>query len=83
MYVMKRDGAKVPFDKTKIYDAINKAFLEVDGQLYETDTAADIAEEIAIEAERHIKPLSVEKIQESGCCRTKPWSIRWLVAYES
>ena len=47
MKVKKRNGDIVPFDKTKIIDAINKAFLEVDGILYETDTSKDIAEEIA------------------------------------
>lgn len=51
MYVIKRDGSKVPFDKDKIISAINAAFLEVDGVLYETDTAEDIADEI----EKHIK----------------------------
>lgn len=48
--VIKRDGTKVPFDKQKIIDAINKAFIEIDGQLYETDTAKDIAEEIYLYA---------------------------------
>ena len=51
MEVMKRDGTLIAFDKEKIINAINKAFLEVDGQLYETDTAIDIAEDI----EKHIK----------------------------
>ena len=46
MSVIKRDGSKVAFDATKIVDAINKAFIEVDGTLYETDTATDIAIEI-------------------------------------
>ena len=45
MKIKKRNGDIVPFDKHKIVDAINKAFLEVDGVLYETDTAEDIAEE--------------------------------------
>ena len=31
MYVIKRDGSKVNFNKKKIINAINKAFLEVDG----------------------------------------------------
>jgi transcriptional regulator NrdR family protein len=31
MKVIKRDGSRVPFDKTKIINAINKAFIEVDG----------------------------------------------------
>lgn len=46
MYVIKRDGTQDLFDKQKIIDAINKAFVEVDGILYETDTAEDIAQEI-------------------------------------
>ena len=44
--VKKRNGTQVSFNKQKIIDAINKAFIEVDGQLYETDTAKDIADEI-------------------------------------
>lgn len=36
----------VDFDKNKIINAINNAFLEVDGILYETDTAQDIADDI-------------------------------------
>ena len=46
MYVLKRNGQKVEFDKEKIINAINAAFIEVDGKLYETDTAEDIADEI-------------------------------------
>lgn len=61
MNVIKRDGTIVPFDKYKIINAINKAFLEVDGQLYETDTAADIAKEIESNFEN--STLEVEKIQ--------------------
>ena len=37
--VIKRNGNEVPFDKEKIVTAINKAFLDVDGVLYETDTS--------------------------------------------
>jgi ribonucleoside-triphosphate reductase len=59
MYVIKRNGTIVPFEKEKIITAINKAFLEVDGQLYETDTANDIADEIE-QMNRH---LTVEDIQ--------------------
>lgn len=44
--VSKRDGTIVPFDKQKIINAINGAFIEVDGQLYEDDTARDIANDI-------------------------------------
>ena len=46
MYIIKRDGTVVLFDKNKIINAINKAFIEVDGQLYENDTATDIANDI-------------------------------------
>ena len=46
MYVRKRTGEIVPFNKDKIITAINKALIEVDGQLYETDTAEDIADDI-------------------------------------
>lgn len=46
MNVIKRNGTVVPFDKNKIITAINKALIEVDGQLYETDTAKDIADDI-------------------------------------
>ena len=67
MMVIKRDGTKVPFDKEKIINAINKAFIEVDGQLYETDTAKDIADDLAIHVEAFDnigEYLSVEDIQD-------------------
>ena len=60
MNVIKRNGNIVAFDKNKIISAINKAFIEVDGQLYETDTANSIAEDIAA-LDREI---SVEEIQD-------------------
>ena len=46
MYIRKRNGEIQDFDKNKIINAINKAFIEVDGKLYEEDTAKDIADEI-------------------------------------
>lgn len=61
MNVKKRNGAVVAFDKQKIVDAINKAFIEVDSVLYEEDTAADIADEIS---EIRENELSVEEIQD-------------------
>ena len=45
--IMKRDGTIVPFETDNIIKAINRAFLEVDGQVYEYDTARDIASDIA------------------------------------
>ena len=44
MYIIKRDGTQVPFNKEKIIAAINKAFMEVDGELYEDETAEEIAD---------------------------------------
>ena len=35
--VQKRNGDIVPFDKEKIIDAVNRAMIEVDKILYETD----------------------------------------------
>ncbi len=64
MQVIKRDGTKVPFNRKKIIEAINGAFLEVDGILYETDTAEDIAQEIELLAEKSNSDISVESIQD-------------------
>ena len=63
MYVIKRDGSKVEFDRQKIINAINAAFLEVDGILYETDTAEDIATEIGALVAKNENGVSVEAIQ--------------------
>ena len=61
MYIIKRNGNEVLFDKNKIITAINNAFLEVDKILYETDTAKSIANDI----EYNLKPYStVEEIQD-------------------
>ena len=60
MYVIKRDGTRVLFDTGKIVNAINKAMIQVDGGLYETDTAEEIAVVIASEN----KDMSVEYIQD-------------------
>ena len=61
--VLKRNGDYVPFDKKKILSAINKAFLDVDGRLYETDTAADIAADIEKDCENK-DIISIEQIQD-------------------
>ena len=63
MYIIKRDGTQVPFDKQKIITAINSAFLEVDGILYETDTAEDIADEIEMLVLKSSSDITVEAIQ--------------------
>lgn len=60
-YIVKRNGQKEPFDKQKIINAINKAMIEVDGDLYETETAYSIADDIF---EYGPSPLTVEEIQD-------------------
>ena len=62
MHVTKRDGTMVPFDSKKIINAINKAFIEVDGELYENDTATDIALEIGRRVDSSITNVNVETI---------------------
>ena len=62
MTIIKRNGNIVDFDRDKIVKAINKAFIEVDGKLYETDTANGIADEIALLNKETI--LGVEEIQD-------------------
>ena len=66
MSIIKRDGNKVAFDATKIVNAINKAFIDVDGKLYETDTATDIAIEIGkkIFDLSNTIDINVEEIQD-------------------
>ena len=63
LQIRKRNGTLVPFDKQRIIDAINKAFIEVDGQLYEDDTAKDIADEIKYKVKTANDTVSVEDIQ--------------------
>lgn len=62
MTIIKRNGDIVDFNKEKIINAINKAFIEVDSRLYETDTAIGIAEEI--ERINKEKILGVEEVQD-------------------
>lgn len=63
--LIKRDGSIAVFDKNKIVNAINKAFIEVDGQLYEDDTAKDIANEIEKKMQHYPDgSIGVEDIQD-------------------
>ena len=64
LQIYKRNGILVPFDKQRIINAINKAFIEVDGQLYEEDTARDIADEIKYWVKQQDHVVSVEEIQD-------------------
>lgn len=64
MLIIKRTGGAAEFDREKIESAINKAFLEVDGTLYETDTAKDIAKEIEEKVKFSNSIITVEQIQD-------------------
>ena len=64
MIIIKRDGSAVAFDANKIINAINKAFIEVDGKVYENDTATDIALEIGKRINESQMAITVEKIQD-------------------
>lgn len=64
MLIVKRDGHNVVFDAKKIVNAINKAFEEVDGQIYENDTATDIALEIGNRISNSSVLITVEQIQD-------------------
>lgn len=72
--VIKRDGRKVPFNKSKIVTAILKAFTEIDGTVdeYAISKANNIAD--YVEAISLTKPLDIEEIQdyvEKGLMSTK------------
>ena len=64
MTIIKRDGTAVPFDCNKIINAINKAFKEVDGEVFENDTATDIALEISHKVDNSLVAVTVETIQD-------------------
>lgn len=63
LQIKKRNGIVVPFDRERIINAINKAFIEVDGELYEDDTANDIADEIKYAVKTSDDVVSVEKFK--------------------
>ena len=60
MVIIKRDGTSTSFDANKIVNAINKAFTEVDGKIYENDTATDIAVDIGRKVDQFSTPVNVE-----------------------
>lgn len=63
-FIIKRNGQKELFNKNKIINAINKAFAQVDGKVYEEDTAQEIADEIEQKI-KNIKTITtVEEIQD-------------------
>ena len=64
MIIIKRNGDAVTFDANKIITAINKAFTEIDGLVYENDTAVDIACEIGKRVDKSQTAVTVEQIQD-------------------
>ncbi|MDY6280404.1 MAG: anaerobic ribonucleoside-triphosphate reductase, partial [Roseburia faecis] len=66
MCVMKRSGERVPFDVSKIENAITKANLEegIMSERLSTDQIRNIAEGIQKDAENAGRDLSVEEIQD-------------------
>ena len=62
MKVIKRDGRKVNFDKNKVYNAIIKAFEEVDNEI--TPESKRKATMISNHIELLNETLNVEKIQD-------------------
>ena len=87
IYVIKRDGRKVPFDRTKIENAILKAFYEVDKTItdYSKDKASNIANYVAEEAKD--KEFTINEIQdlvENGLMSTKRKDVaRAYITYRS
>lgn len=74
VYIVKRDGRKVPFNRNKIVAAISNAFEAVDGEVssYAIEKANNIADFIEKEAQN--KEFAVEEIQdlvEHGLMSTK------------
>ena len=62
MNVIKRDGRTVGFDKSKIRESVQKAFIEVDGEI--TPHSRDKAAEIARSIEALNRDMNVEEIQD-------------------
>lgn len=63
--VVKRDGTQVPYDRNKIICAINKALLEVDGNIYSNYISENVATSIENYFEYHtVECITVEEIQD-------------------
>ena len=74
IFIIKRDGRRVVFNREKVEEAILKAFFEVDGDIteYAEIKASNIAD--YIESIAKDKELNVEEIQdlvENGLMSTK------------
>ena len=73
-YVIKRDGRRKPFDKSKIENAILKAFIDVDGEVteYAKEKAHNIAEYIEnIETDHDMGIEEIQDLVEKGLMSCK------------
>ena len=63
--VVKRDGKEVPYNRDKIICAINKALLEVDGDIYSGYISENVATSIENYFKHHtVECITVEEIQD-------------------
>ena len=63
--VIKRDGSEVPYDRKKIVNAINKALMEVDGNLFSSYLSENVAQSVDNYLVYHnIQGITVEQIQD-------------------
>ena len=63
--IVKRDGTQVPYDRNKIICAINKALLEVDGNIYASYISENVTTSIENYFEYHtVECITVEEIQD-------------------
>lgn len=63
--VIKRDGSEVPYDRSKIVNAINRALMEVDGNLFSSYLSENVAQSVDNYLAYHnIQGITVEQIQD-------------------
>ena len=64
MYVIKRDGRKVEYESSKIYNALKKASIDSDSKVISDVEIQVIAESVDIRCNNFGRPIEVEEIQE-------------------
>ena len=63
--IVKRDGTQVPYNRNKIICAINKALLEVDGNIYSSYISENVTKSIEDYFEHYtVECITVEEIQD-------------------
>lgn len=76
LYVIKRDGRKLPFDKSKITKAVLSAFQDVDADIsayaiLKADNIADYIEAVAEESDHDLSIEEIQELVENGLMSTK------------